>query len=173
MKHILPNALFPLFILFFISPSYAWTGKVVGVTDGDTIKVLREGKQVKVLLYGIDTPEKGQSFGNKAKKFTAKFAANKMVKVEPMDTDRYGLIVALVTVYGKSLNKALIRSGYAWVYRKYCKESFCYEWEKIEYFAKRAKAGLWIEPDPVPPWKWRKDKKTRRTPAFKGGRSND
>ena len=171
MKYLHPSVLFSLIILLFISPAYAWTGKVVGVSDGDTVKVLKDGKQVKIRLYGIDTPEKGQPFGNKAKKFTTNFAANKMADVKPVDTDRDGRIVGLVTVYGKSLNKALIRSGYAWVYRDYCKESFCYEWTKLEYIAKKAKAGLWIQPNPIPPWKWRRAKKDKSTstPAFKGG----
>jgi len=41
----------------------AWEGKVVGVTDGDTIKVLQDGKQVKIRLVAIDCPEKGQPYG--------------------------------------------------------------------------------------------------------------
>jgi len=45
---------------------YAWTGKVVGVIDGDTVKVLHNGRQVKIRLYGVDTPEKAQAFGQKA-----------------------------------------------------------------------------------------------------------
>ena len=171
MKYIRLAVIFPLILLFFITSAHAWTGKVVGVSDGDTIKVLKDGKQVKIRLYGIDTPEKAQSFGRKAKKFTTNFAANKMVDVKPMATDRYGRTVGLVTVYGQSLNKALIRNGYAWVYRDYCRESFCYEWSKLEYIAKKAKAGLWIEPNPIPPWKWRqlKKNKTNSSPAFKGG----
>ena len=166
----LPLVLLPLFfILIFFSYSYAWTGKVVGVSDGDTIKVLRDGKQVKVRLYGIDTPEKAQPFGQKAKKFTTNMAANKMVDVKHIDTDRYGRTVGLVTVYGKSLNKELVRNGYAWVYKQYCKESFCSEWLKIEDIARKANAGLWIEPNPIPPWEWRKSKKKNQkpTPPFK------
>ena len=171
MKYIRPTILLSLIILLHCSITHAWTGKVVGVTDGDTIRVLQNGKQVKIRLYGIDTPEKAQSFGKKAKKFTTNFAANKMADVKPIDTDYRGRTVGLVTIYGKSLNKALVRNGYAWVYRDYCKESFCYEWSKLEYIAKKAKAGLWIEPNPIPPWKWRKAKrgKTSSTPAFKGG----
>ena len=170
MKYLCPTVLCSLIVLFLISSALAWTGKVVGVSDGDTIKVLQDGKQVKIRLYGIDTPEKVQSFGRKAKKFTTNFAANKMVDVRPMDTDRRGRTVGLVTVYGKSLNKELVRNGYAWVYRDYCKESFCSEWLKIEDIARKAKAGLWIEPNPIPPWEWRKIKrgKTKPSPAFKG-----
>lgn len=58
----------PLLILFltilslsFATTSHAWTGKVDGISDGDTIKVLQDGKQVKIRLYGVDTPETAQA----------------------------------------------------------------------------------------------------------------
>ena len=47
---------------------YAWTGKVVGVADGDTVTVLHDRQMVKIRLHGIDTPEKEQAYGNAAKK---------------------------------------------------------------------------------------------------------
>ena len=47
-----------------------FTGKVVGISDGDTLSVLREGKAVKVRLHGVDTPEKAQAFGTQAQKLT-------------------------------------------------------------------------------------------------------
>ena len=65
---------------------------VVGVTDGDTITVLHEGKGEKIRLYGIDTPEKDQAFGKKAKQFTSQMVYGKTVEVETKDTDRYGRI---------------------------------------------------------------------------------
>jgi len=62
------KALYAFLILAILVPSicFAWSGKVVSVTDGDTIKVLHDGKEKKIRLYGIDTPEKGQDFGQKA-----------------------------------------------------------------------------------------------------------
>jgi hypothetical protein len=54
------------------------------------------------------------------------------------------------------VNEEIIRAGYAWQYRKYCKESFCDDWLKTEGRAQNAKIGLWGDPDPVPPWDWRK-----------------
>ena len=112
-------------ILFFSMPLHAWTGKVVGISDGDTIKVLHNNKQVKIRLHGIDTPEKAQAFGKKAKKFTAKMVAGKIVSVTKTDTDKYGRTVAIITLDCKNLNKSLVASGFAWVYRKYCKQSYC------------------------------------------------
>jgi len=55
---------------------------VVGVSDGDTIKVMRAHEQVKVRLYGIDCPEKGQPFSSKAKQFTSEMAFGKIVEIE-------------------------------------------------------------------------------------------
>jgi len=66
--------------------------------------VLRDGKQLKVLLYGIDTPEKGQDYGQQARDLTAAMVAGRNVDVEQKDMDRYGRIVALVKVDGQSLN---------------------------------------------------------------------
>ena len=118
--------------LLISTPLYAWSGKVVGISDGDTIKVLRDGKQIKIRLHGIDTPEKGQAFGKKAKKFTANMVAGKIVDVKKTDRDKYGRTVAIITVNGKNLNESLAASGFAWVYQKYCKQSYCNDWLKLE-----------------------------------------
>ena len=132
-----------------------WSGVVVGVTDGDTITVLHGGRGEKIRLYGIDTPEKGQAFGKKAKQFTSQMVYSKTVEVQPKDTDRYGRTVALINVGGQSLNEALIKDGFAWVYRKYCKETFCEDWLNFEIIARYGKIGLWSEPNPIPPWEFR------------------
>ena len=147
------------FILLCIlgTPSFihAWTGKVVGISDGDTIKVLRNREQVKIRLHGIDTPEKGQSFGNKAKKFTARMVAGKMVEVKKTDTDKYGRTVAIITVNGQNLNELIVASGLAWVYRKYCKQSYCNNWLRLEANARKNKLGLWRDLHAMAPWEWR------------------
>ena len=57
------------------------TGKVVGVADGDTITVLQDRTQYKIRLYGIDTPERGQDFGNRAKQFTSGMVYGKQTRV--------------------------------------------------------------------------------------------
>lgn len=113
--------------------SLALTGKVVSVADGDTITVLdRNNRQHKIRLYGIDTPEKRQAYGQAAKKHTAKLVAGKKVKVREYDTDKYGRTVGVVVVDGKNVNKSLLIAGYAWQYRKYCKASFCNDWIELE-----------------------------------------
>ncbi len=68
-------------------------GKVVKVADGDTLTLLTDGRQIKVRLAEIDTPEKGQPFGNKAKQALAEMVFGKQVKVIVVDVDRYGRTV--------------------------------------------------------------------------------
>ena len=135
---------------------FAWEGKVVSVTDGDTIKVLQDGKQVKVRLAAIDCPEKGQPYGQAAKKFTIDLVAGRIVKVWPTDTDRYGRTIAFVFVGGIDLNKELLKAGLAWHYKQYSRDP---ELAKLEFEARAKKVGLWIEPGAVAPWKWRKMKR--------------
>ena len=123
-----------------------WSGSVVGISDGDTITVMHNGKDERIRLYGIDPPEKGQDFGQKAKAFTAGMMAGKVVTVVPMDTDRYGRTVGLVYVgaeaTGQSVNEALVSSGLAWVYLLYCTRSFCDGWKSIQELARQARVGL-------------------------------
>ena len=147
-----------LLILVLPAISWGWHGMVVGISDGDTITVLHDGKGVKIRLYGIDTPEKRQAFGKRAKQFTSSMVYGKTVEVETKDTDRYGRSVALIYVDGQSLNEALVKNGFAWVYRKYCKEAFCEDWLNLEIVARYGKIGLWSEPDPIPPWNFRRGK---------------
>lgn len=52
--------------LLVTTQAFAWTGQVVSVTDGDTIKVQQDGRETKIRLYGVDTPGKKQAFGQKA-----------------------------------------------------------------------------------------------------------
>jgi len=143
-----------LTVILFPSLICAWEGKVVSVTDGDTIKVLKDGKQVKIRLASIDCPEmSGQPYGRAAKKFTARLVAGKIVKIWPTDTDRYGRTVAFVFVGDKNLNKELLSAGLAWHYKKYSRDP---ELVKLEFDARSNRRGLWAEPEPVPPWDWRR-----------------
>jgi micrococcal nuclease len=47
-----------------------FVGEVVGLRDGDTLSIMPHGKAVTVRLHGIDTPEKGQAFGTRARQCT-------------------------------------------------------------------------------------------------------
>src|SRR3989442_2083465 len=128
-----------------------FTGKVVGLSDGDTISVLREGKAVKVRLHGVDTPEKARAFGTQGRKFTSDLAFQQTVTVEVRATDRYGRLVGEVLLPdGRSLNQELVRAGMAWWYRQYAPKETTLA--QLEADARAAKRGLWADASPVPPW---------------------
>ncbi len=134
----------------------SWKGRVIGVTDGDTVKVLsNETVEVRIRLYGIDAPERRQDFGARSKQYLAGLVAGKDVRVEPFDTDRYGRTVALIFADGKCANEAMIRAGMAWVYGQYCTADFCTEWKRLEAEARSNRAGLWTASTQQAPWDFR------------------
>ena len=157
------------FIIFGLAanayPEITITGKVIGLADGDTVTVLQNNQEYKIRLYGIDTPEKGQDFGTKAKEFTSGLVFKKDVKVIQKDVDRYGRIVGIVYAGNTCLNQEIIKAGFAWVYRQYCKEGFCRDWITLETNARTNQIGLWSHPDPVPPWEYRKGGKASSATA--------
>jgi micrococcal nuclease len=132
------------------------TGKVVGVADGDTITVLQDHTQYKIRLYGIDTPEKGQDFGNRAKQFVSEMVFGKQARVVQMDMDRYGRVVGMVYVGNTRVNEEIVKAGFAWVYNRYCKDSVCSQWKGLEQQARQSKIGLWSHQNPIPPWDYRR-----------------
>ncbi len=135
-----------------------FVGKVVGVIDGDSIRVMHEGKAEQIRLIGVDCPEKRQPFGTRAKEYTSELAFGKEVTVYGKSRDRYGRTLAEVLLPdGRSLNQALLSAGLAWWFRKYSKDLRLGE---LERQARNAKLGLWAEPNPMPPWDWRTRMKT-------------
>jgi len=148
-----------LLVLFFLSalcsPAFAdFSGRVVGVSDGDTIKVMHNGKAEKIRLHGIDCPEKAQPFGTKAKQFTSAMVFGKAVTVQVIDMDRYGRTVAdVILPDGRVLNRELIAAGLAWWYKRYSQDKSL---GLLEAEARAARRGLWADPHPVPPWEFRR-----------------
>jgi len=129
-------------------------GKVVGVLDGDTIDVQHGGTRDRIRLNGIDTPEKGQDFGRRAKEFSDDLVSGRDVRVETAGIDKYGRTIGDVFLSdGTHLNKELVRAGLAWWY---CRHSSNQELKQLEIEAREAKRGLWKDPVPIPPWVYRK-----------------
>lgn len=130
-------------------------GQVVHVADGDTLTVLVDQTEHKIRLHGIDCPEKKQPFGQRAKQFTLEQAAGKTVTVRVSDRDRYGRLVGEVILPdGRSLNHELVSAGLAWWYRQYAPDDELLRAKEAE--AREGRKGLWSEPNPVPPWDWRR-----------------
>ncbi len=140
-------------------------GRVVGVSDGDTITVLDSFKTLhKIRLAGIDAPESKQAFGHASKKHLSDQVFDREVTLECGKTDKYRRRVCVVIVNGKDANLAQVTAGLAWWYRKYQKEQTARQrtdYEAAENVAKAARIGLWRDTDPVAPWDWRKSKPQR------------
>lgn len=161
----------PLFLfLIIISLSQALlaeslTGKVVGVSDGDTITLLVENGQQKIThkirLAQIDTPESSQPWGQKAKQALAGMVFSQTVRADVETTDKYNRKVANIFIDNLWVNAKLVEQGHAWVYRQY---SHSQQLILLENQAKSAQLGLWglSETKRMPPWEWRQLKKQNK-----------
>ena len=146
--------LLTLLLLLLFTSSTSFTGKVIKITDGDTIVVLIEGnKQVKIRLEGIDCPESNQDFGNRAKQAVSDLCFGKEVVIQKSGEDRYGRTLGYVFVGDVNVNKELLRQGLAWHYKQYNKDT---ELAALELEAQKKKIGLWSHLNPVAPWDFRR-----------------
>jgi endonuclease YncB( thermonuclease family) len=132
------------------------TGTVVGVHDGDTITVRSDGGTRRIRLACIDAPELGQSFGSRAKQRLSDLVMRRTVRVDVVDEDDYGRLVGRVFTDEGDANLAMVRAGFAWHYRYHCpRDTALAEAEKA---ARAERRGLWVENDPVPPYRWRRSR---------------
>ena len=129
-----------------------YTGRVVGISDGDTLTLLTpEKRQIRVRLGEIDTPESRQPYGTRARQALSDLAFGKEARVVVQDTDQYGRTLGRVYVGSTDVNAELVKQGAAWVYRQYAKDQSLYA---LENEAKATKRGLWALPESerMPPW---------------------
>ncbi len=152
--NVVPIVIAASFVLAVSTLAWAdFTGKVVGVADGDSITVLRGRAQVKVRLVDIDAPEATQPFGNKSKRALDALVKGQRVLVVERGKDRYHRTLGRIFRGELDVNAEQVRQGMAWVLRQYAKDDTLYP---IEAEAKEQKRGLWRDPAAVPPWEWRK-----------------
>ena len=129
-------------------------GSVVGITDGDTIKVRTiDGHTRTIRLDGIDAPESEQPFGTRAKQQLGDWVFQEEIRAEVSELDRYGRYVAQIYVDGQWVNRGLIRSGLAWHYVQYSSDK---ELAAAERAAREAALGIWSTRNHVAPWDWRR-----------------
>lgn len=152
------RGLFAVLLTLWLAESVlagGFTGTVVGVLDGDTIEVLRNQHPERIRLQGIDCPEKGQAFGNRAKQAASDLTFGKEVTVQTHGHDKYKRTIGEVILPdGMNLNQELVKQGLCWWYRKYAPRDTLLE--RLETQAREERKGLWADPQPVPPGEWRK-----------------
>lgn len=141
------------------------SGRVVSVADGDTVTVLDANNvQHKIRLAGIDAPERGQPYSNVAKRALSDWVFNKDVCVDWFKKDRYRRKIGTIYVDEYNINYSMVVFGLAWHYKQFQKEQT--NIDRVSFSDAEAKArsgviGLWKEPNPVPPWEWRKNKRPK------------
>lgn len=146
-----------LFLLILVpSVQASLTGRVVRIIDGDTVVVLTKSERtVRVRLAGIDAPEKGQPFGQRARQYLTSRVAGRVVEVAGDSRDRYDRILGTLWADSRDINAELVCGGLAWAYRvRNVAQNTAYL--KCEKAAREEKKGLWQAPSPVPPWQGRK-----------------
>jgi len=145
-----------------IATPIVFEGRVVGVQDGDTITVLDSSNaDHRIRLLGIDAPEKGQAFGSQSKQVLSEAVFDKVVTIEWSKHDRYGRIVGKVLLNGRDVCLDQVVAGMAWHYKYYQDDQTPEDrqlYAAAEIAACSAKVGLWIDPDPVPPWDFRRQR---------------
>lgn len=142
-------------------------GRVVRVSDGDTVTVLDAAKtQHKIRLLDIDAPESKQAFGQKCREHLASFIAGQAVRVTWKEKDQYGRILGTIWVQQfaaknegapswLNVNLQMVKDGYAWAYHYTKTPAYLAAMRE----AKAAKRGLWIDPNAQDPWAFRKAKR--------------
>jgi endonuclease YncB( thermonuclease family) len=159
-----------VFIILIITQCQALaetlTGRVVRVTDGDTIVVLdADNAQHKIHLQGIDAPERGQAYGTKSKEHLSDSVADKTVVVEYEKYDRYERILGKVLLDDQDMNLEQLEAGLAWHYKKYESEQTTADrvsYSDAEREARRVRRGLWQDANPVAPWDYRQAKRQQK-----------
>ena len=144
-----------------LTPALAATleGRVVKIADGDTLTMVVDGQKERIRLSDIDTPERKQPFGMRARQALAEMTFGKTISVFTTTRDRYGRVIGHVTAEGVDVNAELVRRGYAWVYRRYSNDPVLL---RLEETARAEKLGLWAQSNPIPPWEWRRGRRPSR-----------
>lgn len=138
-----------------------FSGRVVSVIDGGTIRVLNGKRIVKVRLHGIDCPDKKQPYGKEAKKALRRVVFGTVVTIKEKEKGRDGRpLVVVLAPDGRDMNRELVKAGWCWADDEYSTD---YAREMQE--ARDAKRGLWQDPNPVRPEDWRKAKRRKLKPG--------
>lgn len=155
-----------LFLFCSFATADTYQGRVVGVSDGDSITVLDADKQQhKVRLGGIDAPEQKQAFGQASKRHLSNLVFGKAVSVETKKRDRYGRQIGKVLVDGRDANLAQVEAGLAWHYKQYAAEQSHSDrqlYSAAEESAQALRKGLWQDRSPMAPWDFRRQQRGQR-----------
>jgi endonuclease YncB( thermonuclease family) len=136
------------------------SARIVGITDGDTVKALVAGNELlRIRLSWIDAPEKSQAFGQRSKQHFSELVFGREVELHTHGPDRYGRPLAVIMLDGVDINLEQVRSGMAWCYTRYLSQApadIQASYRQAETEAWEQQRGLWSERNPIPPWEHRR-----------------
>jgi len=144
--------------------------RIQHLSDGDSFVVRTEdGRRVTVRLSAIDAPEKTQPYGDVSRRSLLALVEGKSLIIIPIKRDPYGRTVARVLVGEIDIGLAQVRAGMAWHYKRYESEQTLRERREYTSAEQRARdngLGLWAQPEPVPPWRFREQQRRRQGAAL-------
>lgn len=133
-------------------------GVVIVVIDGDTVLFKPDHYHpssrafLKVRLAGIDAPEADQPHGETATRTLKVLALMQRARLHAVATDHYGRTLGRLELAGLDVNAELVRHGHAWASSRDTADPL----RVLQDEARHARRGLWAEPEPTPPWTWRR-----------------
>lgn len=152
-----------VFLAVLCCPSFSsaeFTARVVMVHEGDRVTISHNGRRETVYLKDIDCPELKQPYGKQAKRTTIAYIGGRDVIVRGLKREAQGRTTADIYLPdGRNVGRELVKEGLAWWRRSASGDRSLGDLEEL---ARASRTGLWSEPNPVPPWKWKPAKKTRR-----------
>jgi micrococcal nuclease len=150
-----------VFALLAVCPALSWAdfaARVITVHEGDRLTIHHDGRSETIYLKGIDCPEPKQPYAKQAKHAAAAYVESRDVVVRGLTRDKQGRVSAEVLLHdGRNVGRELLKEGLAWWQRSASSDASL---GGLEELARAERKGLWSEPNPVPPWKWKATKKT-------------
>ena len=132
----------------------------VRVFDGDRL-IVRDGagRETELRLFGIDAPDRGQAYSDKASQGLRLLLHEHWLRMEVVETDDFGRTFAMLyrNGDGESVNSHMVRQGLAWGYPRDDQDAAMLALEKR---ARKERLGLWgTSLPPEPPWEWRQQQR--------------
>lgn len=129
----------------------AWRVEVVN--DGDTVTCRdTEGREVRVRMVGIDAPELDQPRGREARVALLAKLRGGVVRVIGDSRDQHGRLLGTLLVDDRDLNREMVAEGWAWAFTGFAEDD---DLVAVESAARKARRGLWADPQPLAPARWR------------------
>lgn len=137
-----------------IAQAEIWHGAVDYVHDGDTAHVIIDGERERVRLASIDAPELDQPYGGLSRDTLNDLIGGRDVRLEVSGRDSWGRPIADIYVQGSHINAVMVQRGMAWVWPRYNDSQ---RLEALGRWAESQDLGVFSQPNPIPPWEWRRN----------------